>query len=48
MGKEDGERGRNFLTLHLLLEFMLKIPLKLFLVMHGAKFIFFFQVPMRK
>lgn len=40
MGKGDGERGRNFVTLHLLLEFMLKIRLKLFLVMHGANFIF--------
>lgn len=40
MGKDDGERGRTFVTLHLLLEFMLKIQLELFLVMHGANFIF--------
>ena len=38
--KKDGERGRNFVILHLLLEFMLKIQVKLFLVMHSANFIF--------
>lgn len=42
------EKAEEILTLHLLLEFMLKIQLKLLLVMHGVNFIFFFQVPMRK
>jgi hypothetical protein len=36
-----GETGRNFVTLRLLLEFMLKIQLKSFLMMHGTNFYFF-------
>jgi hypothetical protein len=38
MVKGNGERGRHFVTLHLLLGSMLKIQLKLELVMHGANF----------